>query len=227
MLQTQQQSDVALEQLRRDILNAELAPGSAVSESGIAKRYATGRASARTALQRLVQQGLVAVVPRQGYVITRVTIGDVREIFQLRMALEPLAARLAAGRVDAELMRKRERDALQAWQAQRGVGADVLQHNRFIHMHIAEASGNSRLARHIDDLLGEAERSILLGIRRGNLVLQMMNEHEPLIDALAAGDPEAAATCARQHVETTMRNVMDALHSRDEVLNQPIHEAVA
>ncbi len=217
-----QQSDLALEYLRRDILSGELEPGSGVSETSIAGRYSTGRASARTALQRLTQQGLVAVVPRRGYVITRVTIGDVREVFQLRLVLEPLAARLAAGRVDAKTMMKREEKALAAWRARRSVGADVLRHNRFIHMHIAESSGNARLARQIGDLLGESERSVLIGLRSGTLNGQMMDEHKTLIEALGSGDSDLSEHRARVHIETTMRNIMDALLSNDAVLNQPI-----
>jgi DNA-binding GntR family transcriptional regulator len=222
MSQTQQ-SDLALERLRRDLLSGALAPGSAVSETGIAGRYATGRASARTALQRLTQQGLVAVVPRRGYVIARVTIGDVREIFQMRLALEPLAARLAAGRVDARTMLARERKALAAWRGRRSTGADVLAHNRFVHMHIAEASGNARLVRQIDDLLAESERSVMIGLGNGSLVTQMMDEHLPLIEALQSGDPDVAEERARRHVETTMRNTMDGFLSTDAVLSQAIH----
>lgn len=216
------QQDLALQQLRRDILSGELHPGAAVSESAIAERYGTGRAGARTALQRLTQQGLVAVVPRRGYVITRVTIGDVREVFQMRLALEPLAARLATGKVDAKLMMKREEKALAAWRGKRSVGADVLKHNRFIHMHIAEASGNARLARQIDDLLGESDRSILIGLKNGTLINRMMDEHKLLIEALASGDADLAEERSRTHVETTMRNIMDALLSNDAVLSQPI-----
>ena len=216
------QSDVAFEQLRREILTGVLVPASAVSETSIAERYATGRASARTALQRLAQQGLVEVVPRRGYVITRVTIRDVREIFQMRLALEPLAARLAAGRVDAGAMLRREKRALADWRAQHSTAADVLSHNRFIHMHIAHASGNARLARQIDELLAESERSVMIGLGSGTLVRQMMDEHLPLIEALQSGDPEVAEERARRHIETTMRNTMDGFLSSDVVLSQPI-----
>jgi DNA-binding GntR family transcriptional regulator len=168
---------------------------------------------------------LVEAQARRGYVITQVTIGDVREIFQMRLVLEPMAARLAAGRVDAKTMRRREEKAIDAWRTKRSVGADVLKHNRYIHMHIAESSGNARLARQIDDLLGESERSILIGLRGGSFILKMMDEHMTLIEALAAGDPDLAEHRARIHIETTMRNIMDALLSRDTVLSQPIHAA--
>jgi DNA-binding GntR family transcriptional regulator len=218
-----EQQDMALQRLRSDILSGELVPGSAVSESRIAERYATGRASARTALQRLTQQGLVAVVARRGYVITPVTIGDVREVFQMRLALEPLAARLAAGKVDAKMMMKREEKALADWRSDRSVGVDVLTHNRFIHMHIAEASGNKRLARQINDLLGESERSILISLKTGSMVGQMMDEHTTLINALGSGDPQLSEHHARIHIETTMRNIMDALLTNETVLSHPIH----
>lgn len=222
-----QQSELAFERIRRDILNCELIPGSAVSEIGIAKRYDTGRASARTAMQRLAHQGLISVVPRRGYVITSVTIRDVREVFQMRLAVEPMAARLAAGRIDAKTMRQRERDWLKNWRGQQGAGSDVLAHNRYIHMHIAEATGNARLTRQIDDLLGESERSTLIGLKRGTFVLQMFGEHLPLIDALEAGDADLSEHLARVHVDTAMRHSMDALVNRDAVLSQTIHDSAS
>jgi DNA-binding GntR family transcriptional regulator len=189
--------------------------------------YGTGRASARTALQRLTQQGLVAPVPRRGYIITRMTIGDVREIFELRLALEPLAARLATGRADCRMMMKREEEALAAWRARRCRHADVLEHNRFIHMHVAEASGNGRLARRIDELLGESERSISIGLRNGSLTGRMTDEHMLLIEALQSGDADLAEERAREHVSSTMRNVMDALLNSPAILSQPIDGAQA
>ena len=57
------------------------------------ERFALGKASCRVALQRLIQDGLVTSLPRQGYRAAPVTVRDVDEIFELRLALEPVAAR--------------------------------------------------------------------------------------------------------------------------------------
>lgn len=98
--------DLAYARLRREVIRCEILPGVEVSEAQLAERYGLGKAAARAALMRLVQDGLAAVHPRRGYQIAPVTIRDIWEIFQLRGLLEPMAVRLAVPHVDAARLEK-------------------------------------------------------------------------------------------------------------------------
>ena len=102
----------AYETIRRDIIRCELDPGSEASEAALASRLGLGKAPIRVALARLCQEGLVRPLPRRGYIVTPITIKDVHEILEMRMALEPVAARMAVGRLDVAELR-----SLTAWAA--------------------------------------------------------------------------------------------------------------
>lgn len=218
------QLELVASRLRDDILRGALAPGSSISEASVAARYGTGLASARSALQRLSAVGLVEARPRRGHVISQVRVRDVREVYELRLALEPLAARLAAGRVDAADLRRREEASLAALRSYAADPSAAILHNRWFHATIAQASGNMRLARQLEALHGEMERFAMIGLALGSRVGSVLDQHLAIVEALAADDPAAAEAAARAHVETAMRDVIDAIVGRDGVLDKPIAE---
>jgi DNA-binding GntR family transcriptional regulator len=92
----------AYECLKRSVVEGKLAPGSFISQTQIEERYELSRAAIRGALARLEQEGLVESIPRRGYRIAPFTVQDVEEIFAVRGLIEPIATRLAAGRLSAE-----------------------------------------------------------------------------------------------------------------------------
>lgn len=218
------QAETVTRALRGDILRGVLAPGSSVSEAAVAARYAAGLASARAALRHLAAVGLVEARPRRGHVISQVRVRDVREVYQLRLVLEPLAARLAAGRIDATELRRREEASLTAFRRNTGEPSIAIDHNRWFHRSIAEASGNSRLERQLEELHGEMERFAMIGLTLGSQVGKMLDQHMPIVEALEARDADAAERAARAHVETAMRDVIDAIMSREDVADRPIAE---
>lgn len=92
--------------LRSEILTTRARPGTAVSEGALAAAHGFGKAPIRLALARLSQEGLVQSQPRRGYVVAPVTLRDVKDVFELRLILEPAAARLAAGQADIAALRR-------------------------------------------------------------------------------------------------------------------------
>ncbi|WP_284286494.1 GntR family transcriptional regulator, partial [Methylobacterium gregans] len=94
--------------LRREIVSCRLLPGTRFTEAEVMERFEIGKASCRIALQRLTQDGFVTSMPRHGYRITPITVKDVDEVFSLRVELEPLAARGAAGRVNRAQLERLE-----------------------------------------------------------------------------------------------------------------------
>lgn len=90
--------------LRRDILSCKLVPGALVTEGELMTTYGFGKNSCRIALTRLAHDRLIFARPRRGYQVAPITLKDVEEVFALRVQLEPMAARLAIGRVDTALL---------------------------------------------------------------------------------------------------------------------------
>lgn len=202
----------AADLLRRDILATRLAPGETLSEAAAAQRLGFGKAPIRAALARLAEEGLVQAVPRRGWVVALVTVRDIHEVFDLRLLLEPEAARRAAGRVDAEKLH--ELDAVCAAGHRPGdpdSALRFLEANRGFHVAVAELSGNTRLARQIGRLLDESTRMLVLGLQRRDRSGEMAHEHRELIEAMALGDGTDAARLMREQVEASRDMVLSAL----------------
>jgi DNA-binding GntR family transcriptional regulator len=187
-------ADVVYEQLKREIVECKLLPDEIVVETALAERFNVSKGPVREALKRLAQAGFVRALPRVGYVITPVRVGDIDEIFSLRLAIEPLAVRLAMANVsDAELDRLAqlaagEPAARNEPAAERG--ARLAEANRDFHREIARLSGNARLARIVEALVDELERvTHLLALNLDDVA----DEHPDLVDAMRSGDADSAA----------------------------------
>jgi DNA-binding GntR family transcriptional regulator len=206
----------ALASLRREVLACRLPPGEAVSELGLTERLGFGRAPIRAALARLAEEGLVQAIPRRGWVVSPVTIRDIHEVFDLRLLLEPEAARRAAGRADPPALRHLEAICAAGHRPDDpDTALDFLDANRRFHVAVAELSGNARLARQVGRLLDEATRMLVLGLSRRDRSREMAHEHAALLRALADGAAEAAAAITVAQVTAAREMVLAALTGRD------------
>ncbi len=218
-------SDHAYESIKRDIIRCALVPGEEVTEAKLALRLGLGKAPVRAALARLSQEGLVRPLPRRGYLVPPVTLRDVQDIFELRMLLEPAAARMAAGRVEGERLRQLDSICRAGYvPGDRESEADFLRANRDFHVTIAEASGNARLANTMAGLLDEMERLLHLGLALRNRTEEMQHEHKALVDALIRGDGDTAARIAAEQVEAARKMVLDAILSQPLALEVSIRQ---
>jgi DNA-binding GntR family transcriptional regulator len=209
-------TEQAVSLLRREILTTRMLPGATLSEAAVAQQLGLGKAPVRAALARLAEEGLVQAVPRRGWTVSLVTIRDIHEVFGLRLLLEPEAARLAAGRVDAELLRRLDSICACGYRPEDEESTHAfLDANKAFHVALAELSGNGRLARQIDRLLDESTRMLTLGLRRRDRTGEMAHEHHALIEALALGHAAEAAAIMSQQVAASQAMVLAALTAPD------------
>ena len=213
---TSQLSDIAYEKIKQDIRRCALAPGAVLSEGMLAARYDLGKAPIRNALTRLAQDGLVAAERRRGYRVSPITLEDVQHIFQLRLLIEPEAARLAAGRLtDAHVALLTAACDPRRPSGEKKSDAEFLEANRLFHVTIAAASGNRRLAQLTAQLLDDVERMLHLGLidePRGDA---FQAEHKALLEALLANQADEAAQMVREQIEGGLAMVVQS------VLNNP------
>ena len=154
-------------------------------------------------------------MPRQGYRVAPVTLRDVEEVFELRTQLEPLAARLACGRVDVALLRRLEA-ACRVPYPERALSDQIdvfLDANRQFHLEIARASGNERLHRMLANLMDEMSRLVALGFGVQGTKPEIKHDHNALIVAFAANDGRRAETIARRHIETFRTMTMEKVYA--------------
>ncbi len=177
-------------------MRLELPPSAPVSEAQLVEQFGFTKAAVRAGLARLRVEGLIVAEPRRGHVVAPITATDVREIYDLRLQLEPHAASAAAGRVPpADLDRLRALTAPALDLSDPNSVEQFMQANRAVHVTVAEAARNRRAAAIIAQLLDESERARLAALRVGAAAhgQRIRAEHHSLLSALEAGEREEAA----------------------------------
>lgn len=207
-------SDQAYQTIRRDILTCRLLPGTLVTESELMERYQSGKSTIRLALTRLGHEKLVISRPRKGYRIAPVTLQDVEEIFTVRAALEPLAARLAIGKVDIALLKELEAQCRVEVAAPLSTRIDVFMNaNKRFHLTIAEATGNSHLIRTLSGLMDEMARLVALGFNVQRVKPEIKHDHNAMIEAFIEGDVKRVEFIARRHIETFQTMTLEKIYA--------------
>jgi DNA-binding GntR family transcriptional regulator len=213
----------AYDQLRRDIISCSIAPGSEISEAQLATQYGLGKAAVRVALTRLAHDGLVRAIPRRGYMVAPVTLQDIQDVFELRLMLEPAAARLAAGKVNAQQLRAYDDVCSAGYHPGDATStARFLEANKAFHVAIAHATGNARLASAIEHLLDEMTRLLHLGLGLRKGAPESQFEHKSLVKALARGDGALAERICREQIEASRHMIVSAILTSRSVMNLPI-----
>ena len=222
---TSSQGEVAYAALRRRLIQGALEPGERMTESQLAQEIGVGKTPVREALTRLVQEGLVRSLRGHGYEVTPITLGDVQDLFNFRLIVEPAAAQLAAGHVRGADLRRLDELCITRFSSiddEQGE-SQYLHANYQFHTTIADASGNRRLAEAVRRALDESERLFHLGNVLRNRGEEVAHEHKELVDALIAGDGETARKLTVAHISASQRLVLDALLTSPAVLAVNIH----
>ncbi len=218
-------ADLTYERVRREIVECRLPPGRRLTEASVAELAKVGKMPAREALQRLVLEGLVQVIPRHGYRVAPITLRDARELFALRLVVEPAATERAVGRVDAaELAALRKLSDVGYVTTGREAIRRYLRANTEFHARIARCSGSRRLAELVSGLLRESERLITFILPAHPRSTPTVTEHRRLLRALIRGDGKAARRLAEAHVRSTETMVVEAILTHADVEDAPIEE---
>jgi DNA-binding GntR family transcriptional regulator len=203
------------EVLRDEILSGHLGPGAELSEVALAERLGVSRGPIREALSLLCAQRLVTMQPRRGAYVSVLTRQEFLEAYQVREALEALAARLASARlqdddiVALEALHEEMRRAVRDRAVQRFFDA-----NQRFHLSLVALSGNGRLIEMHDQLVQRMGRYMARSLSlRGNLE-RSLAEHEEIIDALRARDATRAVAAVSLHIQvpqTSMAQIPDEI----------------
>jgi DNA-binding GntR family transcriptional regulator len=204
-------SDQAYDAIKADIIACVLLPGCQITQPQFVERYDFNIASVREALQKLEKEGLVEPIPRSGYRIRPITLADVREIYELRYALELTAVRLACLRgSDAQLQAILTDAGFTYLDCDPSSYSDYLFHNAAFHCSIAAASANHRLAGLVSGVMDDLTRVLHLGLERARPEITRL-EHLELAQALASRQEEKAERLVRSLMERSQQVVLESL----------------
>jgi DNA-binding GntR family transcriptional regulator len=199
-------SDRAYVAIRTLIVSLRMAPGALIDERRLIESLGIGRTPVREALRRLAQEQLVEVFPRRGMFVTGVDVRDLARISEVRQALEPAAARLAAERATAS-----ERDELRALLTEIGTDANLIELDERIHRAVYRAAHNDLMATTLGQYYVLALRIWMIALDRAHGLEEAVEAHRDLLQAIIDGDGERAAGSMRAHVENfeqAMREVL-------------------
>jgi DNA-binding GntR family transcriptional regulator len=194
-------SDQLATYLRGEIYAGRLRPGQRLYEVELCERLNVSRAPLREAILTLRTDGLVEVRPHRGAIVTTLTDDDIREVFTLRRLVEPLGARAAAERADADGLHGAAAalDELR-FSVQRGDPLTIAIAHSELHRAIARASGMPRLATFVDALSTQMLTTHGTGYAaRPGETETLLDDHEPIVAAILTGDGEAAEQRMRDH----------------------------
>ena len=189
--------------LREAMSSGRMSPGQIHSVQALAKQLGVSRTPVREALLQLARQGLVEPVRNRGFLVVERSLQDVRDIFEIRLLLEPAAARAAARRASAGAVDEVQAHYHEMTAAARAGDTDTMwKHDRAFHLAILEASGNSRLAQYIDALRDLVQRRGQLTTRSRQLEA-IAREHAPILAAMEKRDGQGAEQAMRHHIRQT------------------------
>ncbi len=204
-------SEQIKEQLIEDIFHRKFKPGDRIIESAMARDLNVSQASVREALRSLIAMGFLESEPFKGITVRSFTSKDLWEVYTVRIALESLAARMAAERITAEELANLEKivEKMIAAGEERNIHKRTRLNIEF-HEKIAQASGN-RLILQLLQYMRFGSWSIITGNLSQMDPVSIASRHRILIEALRSHDPEKAAQVAREHIETTGKPICESL----------------
>lgn len=208
--------DKLASQLHARVLSGELPSGTRLRQEALAEEFGVSRTPVREALRKLEAGGLVELQPHRGAVVRGLSPREIRDAYEVRAALEALAARLAAERINREQLKRLNqvqgefRTALERTLAQRRGGREVgvrelrrwANANDDFHQTIHEASGNAVLAGALAQLARNFPRDLSrLVVSESSAMLETnVREHEAILNSLSRHDGDAAYELMQRHV---------------------------
>ncbi len=200
--------------LKTSILDGTLPAGYQAVEKRIAEQLKMSRTPVHEALIRLESEGFLRVLPRRGVQILRLSADDMRETYDVIIALEGMAGALIAARSEEsvaiiaamtahtdDMERALERNDLKAWAA-----ADDCFHRTLVN-----DCGNGKLARLAATVTDQAQRARLATLRRRDKPVASIAEHREILAALSTGNVAAARAAVEKHRYRASREIIEAI----------------
>ncbi len=204
--------DVVFNTLRHAILKGELEPGERLMEIALAQKLGVSRTPIREAIRKLELEGLVVMVPRKGAEVADITEKDLRDVLEVRTALEELSIGLAMKNMnDDDCKQLTEANKLFAKDSEGDDLIKIAEADVAFHELIYMATGNKRLIQMINNLREQMYRYRLEYIKDKSTHARLVDEHNRIIDAMVKNDVAAAKAAIKLHVENQEENILKSI----------------
>lgn len=204
--------DTAYKVIKHRIITCGFKPGEYINEASVCALLNIGRTPVHQALDRLMHEGLVEVIPRKGVIVKPVSYDEVMQIIDVRLVNECYGARLAAERADADQISHLADILARAhqWITVRNIEQLMLLDSEF-HSVIVAATKNAVLADFLSKLHDRALRFWFISLNAPGHLASVQAQHEAILAAIKARNAVAAEDAMRVHIEAFRRNVFQFL----------------
>jgi DNA-binding GntR family transcriptional regulator len=196
-------SKVLCDALEAMIVNGQMRPGERLNEQQLAQRFGVSRGPIREAVRALEGAGFVEAVTNRGVFVRQLTVGEVRELYEVRAALFGLAGRLMAERASAESVQRLE--AMLAAMEKAAANRDFDAYyplNLAFHEAIVDGSGNATLAAQYRAFVKRLNLFRARSLVQGGGLAVSNREHREMVSAIAARDAGWAQEAHWRHVSS-------------------------
>lgn len=207
--------DVVFNTLRQAILRGELQPGERLLEIHLADKLGVSRTPIREAIRKLELDGLVVMIPRKGAVVAEITEKSLRDVLEVRKALEELAVKLACKKIKDEEIdelkkaTKEFEDALKDGDITVYAEADVKFHDI-----IYRTTDNQRLIQLLYNLREQMYRYRVEYLKRDDSHEKLLEEHQYIVDMLEKRDEKRAMEAICRHIDNQVTAVTDTIRTK-------------
>lgn len=216
--------DVVSDVLRQAIKDGVLKPGERLMEIRLAEELGVSRTPIREAIRKLEQEGFVVMVPRRGTYVADISLKDISQVFEIRGALEELAAGLAAERITPDELERLERILVEINEYMANdsfdkiVDADVRFHDILYH-----ASRNQRLVDILNNLREQMLRFRSISMHYPGRLVATWEEHRRMVENIAQHNSAMARKVAKKHMENSEKTLLKGI-KKDKELARTLHE---
>lgn len=207
--------DVVFNTLRQAILRGELKPGERLMEIQLANKLGVSRTPIREAIRKLELEGLVLMIPRKGAEVADITEKSLKDVLEVRKALETLSVQLACDRITEEEIGNLKdaaeefKETLKSKDVTEIAEADV----RF-HDVIFGATDNQKLIQLLNNLREQMYRYRVEYLKRENSYPQIIEEHEEIIARIEAKDKKEASEILCRHIDNQVAEVTNLIRTK-------------
>ena len=204
--------ELVLDAIRTAIMNGVLQPRERLMEIQLAEELGVSRTPIRKALRKLELEGFIVMVPRKGAYVADLSFKDIADVFEIRAALEGLAAGLAAERITEEELETMERLIVGKQEAINSGDIDKLvEVDTKFHELLYQSSRNDRLATIISNLREQIQRFRLTSLSFPGRNKESLREHKQLLEAIQARDSQLARQLAQEHIENAENVLLECI----------------
>ena len=207
--------EVVFNTLRQAILRGELEPGERLMEIQLAEKLGVSRTPIREAIRKLELEGLVIMIPRRGAEVAEITEKSLRDVLEVRRALEELSVGLACDRITEEEIVKLK-EAAKEFEAtlESGDVTEYAEADVKFHDIIYLATDNQRLIQLLYNLREQMYRYRVEYLKRKEVHPILLKEHEYIIECIEKRDKEKAMEAICTHIENQEKTVSDTIRTK-------------